>query len=140
MMHRVGKLIIMLRRIMQEKTQGQIEAEITRAIEKFEREYMGRGPEDARTFILGDLILIRLRGILTPAERQLSSNDNSKSRNLIKQLRKELIEGARPILESIILENTGASVVSLHTDISTKTGERVIIFTLNKKIMIEADR
>lgn len=116
-------------------TQGQIEASITKAIEKFEREYMGRGPEEARTFLLGDMILIRLRGILTPAERQLSNNDDSKSRNLIKQLRKELIESARPILEAIILDITNIPVISLHTDISTKTGERVIIFTLSENIL-----
>lgn len=115
-------------------TKGQMEAAITKAIEKFEREYMGRGPEDARTCLLGDMILVRLRGILTPAERQLSSNDDPKSRTLIKQLRKELIESARPILEAIILEITNESVRSLHTDISTKTGERVIIFTLNGKV------
>ncbi len=113
------------------KTKGQIEAEISEAIIKFEREYMGRGPEEARTHIIDDLIVVRLRGVLTPAEKQLAKNEGSgQGRTLIKQVRMELLEKARPLLEVLVNKITGQNIKSLHTDISTITGERMIVFSL----------
>ena len=113
------------------KTRGQLEAEISDAIVKFELEYMGRGPEEARTYIFDDLVLVRLRGVLTPAERQLAGADGTAhGRALIKEVRRELIEKARPLLEAIIRDVTGQVVRSLHTDISTRLGERIIVFSL----------
>ncbi len=113
------------------KTKGQLEAEIGEAIIKFEREYMGRGPESARTYLIDDLIVVRLQGVLTPAEKQLAKSESeSHGRTLIKQVRMELLEKARPLLEVIIRDITGQSIRSLHTDISTITGERIIVFSL----------
>ena len=113
------------------KTRGQLEAEISDAIVKFELDYMGRGPEEARTYIIDDLVLVRLRGVLTPAERQLGGEDGtSQGRTLVKEIRRELIEKARPFLEAIIRDVTGQEVRSLHTDISTRIGERIIVFSL----------
>ena len=117
---------------MMPKSKGQIEAEISEGIIKFEREYMGRGPDETKTYILGDMILVRLKGVLTPAEKQLANAaDNAQGRSLIKQVRTELLEKARPLLDAIVQDITGRSVKSLHTDISSVTGERVIIFTLD---------
>lgn len=113
------------------KTKGQIEAEISDAATKFEREYMGRGPESARTYLVDDLVIVRLRGVLTPAESQLARSDpEGRGRELIKQIRTELMEKARPLLETIIRDILGQSTKSLHTDISTTTGERIIVFSL----------
>ena len=115
------------------KSKGQIEADISEAMIKFEKEYMGRGPEETKTYIIDDMIVIRLRRVLTPAEQQLASSSNdTRGRTLIKQVRTELIEKARPILEPIINKITGKRAKSLHTDISTVTGERIIIFTLEE--------
>lgn len=114
------------------KTKGQIEAEISEAIIKFEREYMGRGPKETRSYLLGDMIVIRLRGVLTPAEKQLADAPSyAEGGQLVKQVRMQLLEKARTLLEAIIHDITGRNVVSLHTDISTRTGERVIIWTLD---------
>ncbi|HUW62906.1 MAG TPA: DUF2294 domain-containing protein [Candidatus Bathyarchaeia archaeon] len=114
------------------KTKGQIEAEISTAIIRFEQEYMGRGPEETKTDLIDDLVLVRLYGVLTPAEKSLARIDSStRGRALVKQVRIELLEGGRPALEGIIHEITGRRVISLHTDVSTKTGERVIIFILD---------
>ena len=122
------------------KTAGQIEAEISEAIIKFEKEYMGRGPEETKTYIVDDMVLVRLRGVLTPAEKQLAGTDqDTKGRALIKQVRIELLEKGRMLLEAIIRDITGTRVKSLHTDISTVTGERVIIFTLEERPRIEGD-
>ena len=115
---------------MTEKTKGQIEAQISEAIIKFEKEYMGRGPKETKTYIIEDMIFVRLKGVLTPAEEQLAKT--SEGSDLIKKTRVQLLEGARVLLESIVFDVTGSQVKSLHTDISTKTGERVIVFTLEQ--------
>jgi len=117
------------------KSKGQLEADISEALIKFEKEYMGRGPEQTRTYIIGDMIVVRLQRVLTPAEQHLAgASDEMTGRTLIKQVRTELLEKARPLLEQIILDLTKRSVKSLHTDISTVTGERVIIFTLDSPV------
>ena len=113
------------------KSKGQLEDEISRAIIKFEKEYMGRGPLETKTYIIEDLILVRLKGVLTQAEYQLAKSEkNEKGRELIKQVRVELIEKGRPLLEQAIEGIVGKKIKSLHTDISTVTGERIIVFTL----------
>lgn len=112
------------------KTKGQLEADLSAAITQFEREYLGRGPREARSFIIQDMLLIRLKGVLTPAEERLASERDGAQ--LIKQVRTRLIESARALLEQIIYEKTGAQVVTLHTDISSKNGERIFVFCLNK--------
>jgi uncharacterized protein YbcI len=122
------------------KSKGQLEAEISAAIVRFEKDYMGRGPDETRTFIIGDLVLVRLKGVLTAAEKQLAnSTDSSHGRSLIKQVRIELIENAKTLLYAIINEATDRTVLSLHTDISTVTGERIIIFTLDEEIGLPFD-
>ncbi|MBU4201471.1 MAG: DUF2294 domain-containing protein [Verrucomicrobia bacterium] len=114
------------------KTKGQLEAEISEAIIKFEKEYMGRGPEETKSYLIDDMILVRLRGVLTPAEKNLAKIDGSThGRALIKQVRIELLEKARCMLEVLVQDITGCKMRSMHTDISTSTGERIIIFTLD---------
>lgn len=113
------------------KTQGEIEAAVCEGISRFEQEYMGRGPKDIRAHLLGDLLVIRLQGVLTAAEQQLvKSLPAEKGRDLLKQVRTHLIETARPIMEAMIQDVTGVKVVSLHHDISTTVGEEVVLFTL----------
>ena len=113
-------------------TKGQLEAEISAALIAFEKEHMGRGPEDVRTYILQDLVLIRLRGVLTPAERHLAADEEGI--NLIKQVRAKLLENSQGLLVNMIKEKTGLDPISFHTDISTKTGERFIIVTLAQNL------
>ena len=113
------------------KTQGEIEAAICEGMAHFEQEYMGRGPKDIRTHVLGDLVVVRLQGVLTAAEQHLvKSTSADKGRDLLKQVRTQLIETARPVMEGMIEEATGVKVLSLHHDISTLTGEEVVLFTL----------
>lgn len=117
---------------MERKTKGQIESNISEAIIKFEKEYMGRGPFETKTYIIKDMIFVRLKRVLTPAEEQLAKSPEGAG--LVKKTRMQLVEGARRLLENIILDITSAQTKSLHTDISTKTGERVIIFTLDQNL------
>src|SRR5580693_4329169 len=112
-------------------SQGEIEAAICEGITRFEQEYMGRGPKDIRAHLIGDLLVVRLQGVLTAAEQHLvKSLPAEKGRDLLKQVRTHLLETARPILEAMVNEITGMKVTSMHHDISTVTGEEVVLFTL----------
>jgi uncharacterized protein YbcI len=113
------------------KTLGEIEAAICEGISRFEQDYMGRGPKGIHTHLIGDLLAVRLQGVLTAAEQQLvESLPAERGRDLLKQVRTHLIETARPVLEAMVQEVTGVKVLSLHHDISTVTGEEVVLFTL----------
>jgi uncharacterized protein YbcI len=113
------------------KTQGEMEACICDGISRFEQDYMGRGPKHIHAHLIGDLLVVRLHGVLTAAEQQLvKSLSPEKGRDLLKQVRTHLIETARPVMEAMIQEATGIKVVSVHHDISTVTGEEVVLFTL----------
>ncbi len=113
------------------KTKGQLEAEISDAIIRFEKEYMGRGPLETKTYIIDDLVIVRLKGVLTRAECQLAeSSEASVGRELIKRMRHALLEKGRPMLDAIVKDVVGIPVKSLHTDLSTVTGERLIVFSL----------
>lgn len=117
------------------KSKGQLESEISEAMTRFEKEHMGRGPIETKTYIFEDMIIVRLKGVLTKAEHALVKSDRSfRARELIKQVRIELIENGRSILEDMIREIVRRKVRSLHTDISTETGERLIVFTLDKSV------
>ena len=121
------------------KTKGQIEAEISEAVSRFEKEYIGRGPLETRAFVMDDMVLVRLKGILTPAELRLADTSNlGNGRELIKRVRIALLEQGRPLLESAVEAIVGIKVKSLHTDISTRTGERIIVFTLASAPMMPA--
>ena len=113
------------------KTQGEIEAAICEGVSRFEQDYMGRGPKDIYAHLLGDLLVVRLEGVLTAAEQHLvKSLPAEKGRDLLKQVRTHLIETARPVMEAMVQEITGVKVLTLHHDISTTTGEEVVLFTL----------
>ena len=113
------------------RTHGEIEAAISEGISRFGQDYMGRGPKHIHTHLLGDLIVVRLQGVLTAAEQQLvKSLPAEKGRDLLKQVRTHLIETARPVMVAMVENITGVKVVTMHHDISTITGEEVVIFTL----------
>jgi uncharacterized protein YbcI/CBS domain-containing protein len=114
------------------KTKGQIEAEISDAMVKLQREHTGRGPNQTRTFILEDMVLVRMQEVLTPVERQLTGNPHGQS--LVKQFHQQMHEIARKELESIIESHTGCRVTSIHSDVSTKTGEQMAIFVLDRNL------
>jgi uncharacterized protein YbcI len=116
----------------EERTKGQVEAAVTAALTQFERDFLGRGPREARTFIIQDLVLVRLKGILSAAEQQLSQE--SGGIELIKQVRSRLIEGSAAEIARLVEAEIGIPVVSMHTDISTQTGERVFVFELERPL------
>lgn len=111
---------------------GEVESAIRNAIIKFEQEFMGRGPEDVRAFIIKDIVLVRLKGVLTPAERQLAKTPEGIE--MVRRLRQTLIAQGREKLSQKVEEITGARAIGLFTDIDTQVGERVIVFTLDQDL------
>jgi uncharacterized protein YbcI len=113
------------------KSQGEMEAALCDGFSRFELEYMGRGPKHIHVHIIGDLLVIRLLGVLTAAEQNLvKTQPGDKGRDLLKQVRTQLIETARSALEKLVLDITEVKTRSLHHDISTVTGEEMVLFTL----------
>jgi uncharacterized protein YbcI len=147
------------------KSQGEIEAAVCDGISRFQQEFIGRGPRDIHAHLIGTLLVVRLQGVLTPAERQLISpppdpamdggraagggsrepaelapsshsnggngdHGNGNGRALLKQVRAHMVATGRPRLEEIVRVATGVGMVSVHHDISTITGEEVIVFSL----------
>ncbi len=113
------------------KTQGEIEAGICKGISRFEQEYMGRGPKHISAHLVGDLLIVRLQGVLTAAEQHLAKTlPPAKGRDLLKQVRTQLVETARHVLEALVVAETGIQPRSLHHDISTRTGEEIVLFSL----------
>lgn len=117
---------------MKTKTRGEAEAEITQAVIKFEKEYLGRGPVDARTFFVHDMVLIRLRGILTTGDRKLAESREGQA--LLKETRRQLLESSITFFEDLVKQIIDCKLISFHTDISTKTGERIVVLTTDKNL------
>jgi uncharacterized protein YbcI len=138
------------------KSQGEIEAAVCDGISRFQQEFIGRGPRDIHAHLLGTLLVVRLQGVLTPAERQLiaprpestaadsgaaadgsghaagngQDHGNGNGRSLLKQVRSHMVATGRPRLEEVVESATGVKLVSVHHDISTITGEEVLVFSL----------
>ena len=112
-------------------TQAESEAAICDGIIRFQEEYLGTTLGKTRAYLIKDMVVVRILGVLTLAERQLSKSlSPEKGRDIIKETRKQLMELARPMLESLVHEVAGVKVLSMHHDISTVTGEEVVIFSL----------
>ena len=105
---------------------------IRQAVIKFEQDFMGRGPTDVRAFIVRDMVIVRLRGVLTQAERQLAKNADGIE--MVKRMRQNLIAQGRDNLCGEIASITGVKVTGLFTDIDTQIGERVMVFTLDQDL------
>ena len=130
------------------KSQGEIEAAVCEGISRFQQEFIGRGPKDIHSHLIGTLLVVRLQGVLTAAERQLvapqdargngdgdghphaNGQENGNGRSLLKQVRSHMVSSGRPRLESIVEDAVGVKLVSVHHDISTVTGEELLVFSL----------
>ena len=109
-----------------------VETAIRNAIIKFEQEFMGRGPDDVRASIVRDLVVVRLKGVLTPAERQLAKT--AEGVDMVKRLRQNLIAQGRDKLCEQVSDITGAKVLGVFTDIDVQLDERVFVFTMDREL------
>ncbi len=113
-------------------TKGQTEAKISEAVSKFEIEFMGRGPKQIKSIIIQDIIVIRLKGFLSQAEQKLA--ENPQGIELLKKVRLTLFENSRTYLEDLIKEIIDVDIISMHSDVSTKTGEKLIVIIVSENI------
>ena len=111
-------------------TKGQIEDILTKKAVKFYFETLGVGPTNAKTYIIEDMIIVRLKGNLLPIEKKLLQGVNGVE--MVKNIRQNLHELTIDETTNIIKEVTNQNVVSAHRDISTKTGEIINVFILDK--------
>ena len=114
------------------RRQSKSEAAISDEMMAFQHEFVGRGPDRIRTWIVEDLVIVRSFGVLTPAEKQLA--ETSEGRRLIKAMRQQVLEAGRSVLESVVQKHTRAEVISVHSDISTKSGEWLDVFVLDRSV------
>ncbi len=114
------------------RRQSRTEAAISDEMMAFQHEFVGRGPDRIRTRIIEDLVIVRSFGVFTPAEKQLVKS--FEGRRLIKAMRQEVLEAGRSVLERIVHKLTGAEVISVHSDISTKSGEWLDVFVLDRTV------
>ncbi len=110
------------------RSKGSVESEISKALTQWEKDYLGRGSVSVKTDILRDMIIVNLKGVLTPAELTLCKTKEGMIS--IKRTRSDLVESGIEGLKEIVQNITGEEIKSFHTDISTVTGERVMVFKL----------
>jgi len=103
-----------------EMTKGACESKISKAITQWEKEYLGRGSLSVKTDIIRDMIIVDLQGVLTPAEYSVC--ETQEGLLSIKRTRSKLFE------------ITQQDVKSFHTDLSSRTGERMMIFKMHHNI------
>jgi CheY-like chemotaxis protein len=98
-------------------TQAKSEAAVCEGLIRLREDYLGWRAKEIHVRIIKDLLIVRLLGVLTVAERTLAQSlSPDKGRDLVKEMRNHLLELARPMLESIIYEVTGLKVLSMHYD------------------------
>lgn len=114
------------------RSKGETEAAVRTAIIKFEQEFLGRGPDEVRAFIVRDMLVVRLKGVLTPAEKQLAKT--SEGIDMVRRLRQNLIAQGRERLCEQVTDLIGTKITALFTDIDTHVGERIFVFTLESDL------
>ncbi len=115
-----------------DRTKGQLEDALSKSILQFEKDYIGRGPQSIRTYIVEDLIVVRLRDALTVAEQKLIESPDGAS--LVKQMREKLLEESRLLLTQIVHQMTGTKVVSMVSSVDIERAERILLFTLDTNL------
>ncbi|MGO2094323.1 MAG: DUF2294 domain-containing protein [Mammaliicoccus sciuri] len=113
-------------------TKGACESKISKAITQWEKEYLGRGSLSVKTDIIRDMIIVDLQGVLTPAEYSVC--ETQEGLLSIKRTRSKLVESDMDHLYQMIFEITQQDVKSFHTDLSSRTGERMMIFKMHHNI------
>lgn len=119
------------------KSKGEIEDRISKALTQWEKEYLGRGSVSVKTDILRNMIIVLLKGVLTPAEQNLAKTFEGMMS--VKKTRSDLVESGSDYLKQLVESISGSKVVSFHTDVSTRTGERVMVFILSDNLEDQLD-
>ena len=120
-------------------TKGQLEAAVSRAITRFEREFRGRGPRQVRARLAGAELRVDLSGTMTAFERRCADVlDAAQGHRVLSELNRQLVEAARPALEAVIRDLTGRAVVAIEYEIDTARDEETLVFLLDAPPQVRA--
>ena len=112
-------------------TLGQLTDKISQTVTRFEKEVMGRGPNEINTIINKDLIIVRLEGFFSKAEKRLAQGGEVEQ---VKKVRTLLFENEEENFRSLIEDIIDCEIDSVHSDVSTRTGEKIIILSLKENL------
>ncbi|CCQ98712.1 conserved hypothetical protein [[Clostridium] ultunense Esp] len=115
-----------------QRSKGELEDKISKALTQWEKEYLGRGSVSVKTDIVRNMVIVLLKGVLTPAERNLAQT--LEGMLSIKKIRTDLVESGSDQLKELLANLTGSNVTSFYTDVSTRTGERVMVFIMSDNL------
>jgi uncharacterized protein YbcI len=113
-------------------SKGELEDKISKALTQWEKEYLGRGSVSVKTDIVRNMVIVLLKGVLTPAERNLAQTVEGMLS--IKKIRADLVESGSEQLKALLAKLTGSNVTSFYTDVSTRSGERVMVFIMSDNL------
>lgn len=114
-----------------------VEETIGNALTRLMKQQVGRGPENLKVYLIDDMILLRLKNVLTAAEAQVAATPEG--RRLVEQFRTSLLDAWRAMLLTLVAQAVGAQVVCIHSDLDTAADHLVIIIVLDRKIAMVAD-
>ena len=110
------------------KTQGEIEAEISKGINQIYVGLLGRGPTNTRTHAIGSTILVMLQNTLTATETNVAKTTDG--RRIIKEMCSAVVDSNRAQFKAAVIQATQKDVIDMHHDISISTGREIIVFSL----------
>lgn len=120
---------------MKNKTKGQVEAKISEAITNFKIKHIGKGPDEVKSYIIEDMVVIRLKRALTTFEQQLAKTPEGIE--LVKRCRTCLLERAREVLNEPLQNLLNIEIVSFYADVNPIIGEMFIVLGLSENAEIK---
>jgi len=106
---------------------GSRSLEISNAISRLHKEFVGRGPTNSRTTIDGDLVVVLLEGGYTRAEQTLTANDNA---DLVAAGRLGLQDAMRQAMIAAVEQTTARRVHSFMSANDLNRNLQVEVFVL----------
>jgi uncharacterized protein YbcI len=91
------------------RTTGEMLAQISTALVSLHRQYYGKGPVKAKSFIVDDTVLCLLQGGLTIVERTLVDNGDSK---VVYDMRHSFQAAMKEEFQSVVESATGRKVIA----------------------------
>jgi uncharacterized protein YbcI len=101
--------------------------EISNAMARLHKQYVGRGPTNSRTTIDGDLVVVLLEGGYTRAEQTLEDNDKG---DLVAAARLGLQDAMRQAMIEVVQEVVGRTVRSFMSANDLRRNLQVEVFVL----------
>lgn len=113
-------------------SKGKLEAVLAQEFVQFQKEMIGKGPQDIKVSIVKDMIIIRTYGVFSPAEQVLA--EDKENELFLKSMNVRLIKHLSDKIKKKIVDIVGVEVEELFVDTSIKTNQRISVLTLKENI------